>query len=173
MMVDDFLSLPVENQVLQKRLSRLISQPAPLPETAYSEESSTDQRKLTILCLSDNGVNQGCYSLFNWGSNSTAKHRIIESSDLDQASLLAKIWKPDVILLNDPELLNPLALLRELSENETLASLPLVTVSQSTTQAANQVKGLSVFPCLVPTGSLPGSSTLLQVIHVAAGCSQL
>ena len=173
MIVDDFLSLPVESQVLQKRLSRLISQPAPSPETAYSEGSRTEPPKLTIMCLSDNAVNMGCCSLFNWESNSTPKHRIIEASDLEQASLLAKIWKPDVILLNDTELLNPLALLQELSENETLASLPLVTVSQSTTQAANQVKGLSVFPCLVQTGSLPASSTLLQVIQVAAGCSQL
>lgn len=173
MIVDDFLSLPVESLVLQKRLSRLISQPAPSPETPDSEGSISEPPKLTILCLSDNAVNRGCYSLFNWGSNSTPKHRIIEASDLDQASLLAKIWKPDVILLNDTKLLNPLALLQELSENETLASLPLVTVSQSTTQAANQVKGLSVFPCLVPTGSLPASSTLLQVIQVAAGCSQL
>ncbi|MGK7903595.1 MAG: ATP-binding protein [Hormoscilla sp.] len=171
MIVDDFLSLPVESQVLQKRLSRLISQPAPPPEMADSEESISETEKLTVLCLSDNAVNMGCYSLFNWGSNSTPKHRIIEASDLDQASLLAKIWKPDVILLNDTELLNPIALLQDLSENETLASLPLVTVSQSTTQAANQVKGLSVFPCLVPTGSLPASSTLLQVIQVAAGCS--
>ncbi len=158
--VDDVLSLPVESQVLHKQLSRLMGQPAPLPETEY--------RQLTILCLSDDAVNTGCCSLFNWGSNSTPEHRIIEASDLDQASLLAKIWKPDVILLNDTGLLNPLALLQELSENETLASLPLVTVSQSTTQAANQVKGLSVFPCLVPTGSLLASSTLLQVIQMAA-----
>ncbi|MBC6420629.1 MAG: hybrid sensor histidine kinase/response regulator [Hormoscilla sp. SP12CHS1] len=171
--VDEFLSLPVESQVLHKQLSRLMGQLAPslsrgsasstTHETAPPE---TDRRQLTILCLSASAINTGCCNLFNWGSNSTPKHRIIESSDLDQASLLAKIWKPDVILLNDT--LNPLALLQELSENETLASLPLVTVSQSTTQAANQVKGLSVFPCLVQIGSLPASSTLLQVIQVAA-----
>jgi len=172
LIVDDFLSLPVESQVLHKQLSRLMGQPAPslsrgsaIRETALPE---TEYRQLTILCLSDNSVNTGCCSLLNWGSNSTPKHRIIEASDLDQASLLTRIWKPDVLLLNDTGLLNPLALLQELSENKTLASLPLVTVSQSTTQAANQVKGLSVFPCLVPTGSLPASSTLLQVIQVAA-----
>ncbi|MBC6479049.1 MAG: hypothetical protein GDA56_16060 [Hormoscilla sp. GM7CHS1pb] len=173
--VDEFLSLPVESQVLHKQLSRLMGQLA--PSLSRGSASSTthetappeiDRRQLTILCLSASAINTGCCNLFNWGSNSTPQHRIIESSDLDQASLLAKIWKPDIILLNDTGLLNPLALLQELSENETLASLPLITISQSTTQPANQVKGLSVFPCLVQTGSLPASSTLLQVIQVAA-----
>jgi len=167
--VDDVLRLPVESQVLHKQLSRLMGQIAPsLSTTHETAPPEIEYRQLTILCLSDNAVNPGCCSLFNWESNSMPKHRIIEASDLDQASLLTKIWKPDVLLLNDTGLLNPLALLQELSENETLASLPLVTVSQSTTQAANQVKGLSVFPCLVQTGSLPAASTLLQVIQVAA-----
>lgn len=178
--VDDFLSLPVESKVLHKQISQLISQAVASPETASSDpigsannDSGTEPRKLTIMCLSASALDIACCSLFNNDLNSTPRHLVVEASDLEQAEMLAKIWKPDVLLFNDTGLINPLALLQELSEKETLASLPLVTLSQSTTQAANQFKGLSVFPCLVPTGSLPASSTLLQVIQVAAGCGQL
>ncbi len=95
--------------------------------------------------------------------------------DLDQADLLARVWKPDVVLLSDssPELTTNM---QRLSSYDYLASLPIVTLTPAVTEAANRVSGLSVFPCLTsPTVALrtapgqPEVSALLQVIQAAAG----
>lgn len=98
--------------------------------------------------------------------------RIVEVDDLDQAELLTRIWKPNVLLLNDAGLANPLDYLQQLSQHPALASLPIVTLTQETTQAANQVSDLSVFPCLISPDSQSISSTLLQVMQVAAEFAQ-
>ncbi len=103
------------------------------------------------------------------------RHRLLEVDDLDQADLLARVWKPDVVLLSDssPELA---ANMQRLSSYDYLASLPIVTLTPAVTEAANRVGGLSVFPCLTsPTVALrtapgqPEVSALLQVIQAAAG----
>lgn len=116
-------------------------------------------------------ANQAISSLFAWNSSALPghEHRLIEADDLDQAELLARIWKPHVLLLNDAGLSDPLTWFQELSQRSPLATLPLVTLTQATTQAANQFPSLTVFPCLAPSGSLLGATTLLQVIQVAAG----
>ena len=186
-LADGFLSLPIDNQALELQLGYPTSTPP------ASKPRPDPLPRLTILCLSP-GDRQALQptetQTFNLdiGNLCTGElnallgqeHRIVEASDLDQAELLAKIWKPNVVLLNDSQLLDPLVFLQELSEYEVLASLPLVTLTPETTQAANQLmhcempnddedRGLSVFPCLVTPSSLPESSTLLQVLQVAAG----
>ena len=199
MPADGFLSVPVESHALELQIGSAIAPPPASPPL----QNSLPQ--LTILCLSPNNgqllhqTDRDASSaemgnlLCAWELHSLLgqEHRIVEASDLDQAELLAKIWKPNVVLLNDCQLSSPLVFLQELREREILASLPLVTLTPETTQAANQLmrgellggageessgasnaeEGLSVFPCLVPPGSLPESSTLLQVIQVAAGFS--
>jgi hypothetical protein len=50
-----------------------------------------------------------------------------------------------------------------------LKNLPIVTLDVSTTQAANQVTGLSIFPCLTSTENL--DAALLPVLQIAAGRS--
>ncbi|HEY9873581.1 MAG TPA: hypothetical protein V6D12_09085 [Candidatus Obscuribacterales bacterium] len=58
--------------------------------------------------------------------------------------------------------------MQQLSQQTSLAATPLVTMDRQTTEAANQVTGLSVFPCLeAPESNYTGA--LLQVIQVAAG----
>jgi hypothetical protein len=70
-------------------------------------------------------------------------------------------------------------LLEKLSESQSLTSLPLVTLDARTTQAANQIKQLSVFPCLdyengtnskekIENDSGFIASALWQVISLAA-----
>ena len=96
-------------------------------------------------------------------------HRVLEADDLDQAELLARIWQPDVVLL-DGAIRDPLAYLKQLSQHPSLAALPLVTLDAATTLWANQVTGLSVFPCLTPAAVLE-SDALLSVLQIAAGIS--
>jgi len=64
--------------------------------------------------------------------------RILEVDDLEQADLLARIWKPNVLLL-EGKLTDPNAYLTQLSQCPFLASLPLVTLTPEITQAANRV----------------------------------
>jgi len=165
---EGFLSLPVEEPALRRLLADLIG---------HSNASSAKVRSsLTVLWLSpQNSSSQGSALLLN-----PNYCRVLEADDLGQAELVARIWRPDAIVLDGTsQLQNPLAFIEQLSRSRNLGSLPLVTLDSRTTQLANQVKGLSVFPCLAtsspddgetsPTGLMP--SALWQVIQVAAGMS--
>ncbi|NES94152.1 MAG: hybrid sensor histidine kinase/response regulator [Desertifilum sp. SIO1I2] len=177
-LVDDFLSFPIEPQALvQKLRPSLPTSPMPSPQKSSPH--------LTILYLSpvdpdfdaksDRALKKSELDEALTGDFSAIPHgdrRIVEVDDLDQAELLTRIWKPNVLLLNDAGLADPLDYLQQLSQHPALASLPIVTLTQETTQAANQVSDLSVFPCLISPDSQSISSTLLQVMQVAAEFAQ-
>jgi signal transduction histidine kinase/CheY-like chemotaxis protein len=165
---EGFLSLPVTEPALQRLLADLIG----LPDSHAGNVRSS----LTILWLSpQNSSSQGSSLLL-----SPTYCRVLEADDIGQAELVARIWRPDVIVLDGTsQLTNPSAFVQQLSLSRNLGTLPLVTLDPVTTQLANQVKGLSVFPCLA-AGALDGSGTsntplvasaLWQVIQVAAGMS--
>ncbi|MGK7876997.1 MAG: ATP-binding protein [Xenococcaceae cyanobacterium] len=157
-----FLSLPLEERALQEILG--------------SEQLSSQIKSLTILHLHpDLGKTSWVTDMINCKFNlvlgtqsSGLNYRILEADDLEQAEILARVWKIDVVVLDCTVLSEPLTYLRSLSECECLASLPLVTLDAKTTEAANQVRGLSVFPCLVPANE-QNLAKLLQVIQIAAG----
>lgn len=99
------------------------------------------------------------------------QHRVLECDDLEQAELLVKIWKPNAVLLGSSSD-DPTTYVKRLGACPALASLPLITLDQSTTQAANQIPGLFVFPCLLSENALaeqnsPELAKLLQVLQVA------
>jgi hypothetical protein len=96
----------------------------------------------------------------------TLQHRIIEADSLEQAHILARIWEIDAIILDGTNLGNPLAYLLTLQESDLLSSLPLITLDAKTTEAANQIPGLAVFPCLVPPDAR-SIAELIQVIQIA------
>ena len=159
---EGFLSLPVEEPALRRLLDSIVR-----PDANTSKVRSS----LTVLWLSpQNSSSQGSALLLN-----PTYCRVLEADDLGQAELVARIWRPDAIVLDSTsQLQNPLAFIEQLSQSRNLGSLPLVTLDPATTQLANQVKGLSVFPCLAG-GSSDGTglvaSALWQVIQVAAGMS--
>ncbi|MCC3536185.1 MAG: hybrid sensor histidine kinase/response regulator [Microcoleus sp. PH2017_25_DOB_D_A] len=165
---EGFLSLPVEEAALRRLLADSIGRP--------DASTSKVRSSLTVLWLSpQNSSSQGSALLLN-----PNYCRVLEADDLGQAELVARIWRPDAIVLDSTsQLQNPLAFIEQLSLSRNLGSLPLVTLDPVTTQLANQVKGLSVFPCLSggsPEGSETsgtglGASALWQVIQVAAGMS--
>jgi len=159
---EGFLSLPVEEPALRRLLDSIVR-----PDANTRKVRSS----LTVLWLSpQNSSSQGSALLLN-----PTYCRVLEADDLGQAELVARIWRPDAIVLDSTsQLENPLAFIEQLSQSRNLGSLPLVTLDPATTQLANQVKGLSVFPCLAG-GSSDGTglvaSALWQVIQVAAGMS--
>ena len=159
---EGFLSLPVEEPALRRLLDSIVR-----PDANTRKVRSS----LTVLWLSpQNSSSQGSALLLN-----PTYCRVLEADDLGQAELVARIWRPDAIVLDSTsQLENPLAFIEQLSRSRNLGSLPLVTLDPATTQLANQVKGLSVFPCLAG-GSSDGTglvaSALWQVIQVAAGMS--
>lgn len=163
---DGFLSLPVEKVTLQESLYRL------------GERLDPNHRGLTILRLSpersfSNDEASILLTKFDPQINprlANLNYRILSTDDLEQAALLGRVWKPDVLLLDSLGLEDPTGYLHALAQHEYLASLPLIALDAQTTAAANKVSNLSVFPCLIGTHP-QGASALLQVIQIAAGLS--
>lgn len=173
---EGFLSLPITTKALQHVLDQLVGQ---IDRTIAKDSLNS----LTVLHLHisevADAVELGLNS-FKVDLNSLLHPhncRVVEVDDLDQADLLARVWKPDVMLL-DLAVVNPLLYMKQFEQYPFLMSLPIVTLTPKVTQAANQVKGLSVFPYLEPI--LPHSKAesgdisppaLLQVLHLATGIS--
>lgn len=189
---DGFLSLPVKEVALRQQLDDL--------RTAHDPTSPPLRASLTILWLSPAKLATS-KSRSEEGSVLSSQvqaeieplihpatllmppchYRVLEADDLDQAELIARIWQPDVMILESASLVgDPATFVQEFSQRLSLAALPLVTLDQATTQAANLVQGLSVFPYLAAPGVVldggesgvqPMPSALLEVIQVAAGMS--
>ncbi|MDY7013798.1 MAG: response regulator [Cyanobacteriota bacterium] len=163
---DGFLCLPVEKFKLQETLYRL------------GEQTQMHDRGLTILRLNPEGANlddKAALFLAEFDRALLARseklnYRILATDDLEQADSLARVWQPDVLLLDGLGLEDPEAYLRSLQSQNRLATLPLVTLDPKITEAANQIPGLLVFPCLVSTDR-QGMTALLQVIQIATGLS--
>ena len=164
---DGFLSLPVEKKALSQSLAGL------------GEQKGKTKKALTILHLSPelDKIPSGSFELSCDLTDTLSfdhlelNYRILEADDLEQAELLARVWHPDVVLLNSAGIADPFAYLQQFSLHTALTSLPLVTLDHQTTEAANQVTRLSVYPCLAPDNSSK-KAALLQVIQVAAGMSR-
>jgi len=158
---DGFLSLPIQEQELRQNL------------TCLGENQNQTSRSLTILHLSP--VERRSHSStvsskltdFLSLDHSEFDYRVLEADDLEQAELLARVWQPDVVLLDGASTADPFVYLKHFACHTCLSSLPLVTLDHQTTEAANQITGLSVFPCLAPDNQQK-IAALLQVIQVAA-----
>ncbi len=159
---DEFINLPIQSQKLQQILHRFYS-----TTPIFSPESTEIDRYdlLTVLWLVVNPFESSLLT----SSLLQLHHRVIEAEDLEQAELLARIWQPNVVVI-DGAVLEPLNYLRQLNTYPKLKRLPLVTLNAATTQAANQVPGLMVFPCLTTDKDVTINS-LLAVLQVAAGIS--
>ncbi|MDE5111883.1 MAG: ATP-binding protein, partial [Trichodesmium sp. St7_bin2_1] len=177
---NEFLSLPVEQSALEQVLAEFTD--LPLKEQHY--------QKLVILRLIP-----GKYDFQQPTTKGSIyedkflslpiEYRMVEADDLAQANLLAKIWQPNVILIEKiSNSITPVEFIKKLSQYPTLAAIPLVTLDSETTQAANQVKELSVFPCLafekIDNNLIETKldyeyliSAFSQVIYIAAGMSWL
>jgi signal transduction histidine kinase/CheY-like chemotaxis protein len=173
--VEGFVCMPIDQAVLARIFPAIERLPL------------TTQRNLTILCLYPEpevisqsmaqGTNGLDFNLKNWAErdwtnksevSNNYHHRIIEADGLEQAHMLARIWQLDVMVLDGHLIVEPLAYLRSLHKSEYLSTLPLVTLDARTTEAANQIDGLNVYPCLLPA-ECRSIADLMQVIQIAAG----
>ncbi|OCQ95542.1 hypothetical protein BCD67_09945 [Oscillatoriales cyanobacterium USR001] len=172
---EGFLSLPVKESALLGQLQKLLRQSQSPPKVSQSQPKiDLPKNSLTVLLLSPLNKTFHAASFLIHPSYC----QVLEADDLDQAELLARIWHPNVMVLeNVSQFENHATFIEELSRSS-LISIPLVTLDPITTQLANQVKGLSVFPCLAPSdrsavGELNTSgliaSALWQVIQAAIG----
>ncbi|BBA78900.1 two-component sensor histidine kinase [cyanobacterium endosymbiont of Rhopalodia gibberula] len=159
---DGFVSVPLDSSVLKTILGKV----NPLKKIS--------DRALTLLSLCPNCPDSKTKfvlcSPLDWTSTdlpSQFNHRILEGDNLEQAQILANIWQVDVVVLDGRCLDDPTDYVQSLSEQPRLAELPLVTLDLKTTEAANQVKNLSVFPCLIPRNK-QNTQQLWQVISIAA-----
>lgn len=165
---DSFLSLPIESDVLQRCLLRLIH--------SVATDPSVPEAGLTVLHLYEGSPS------FTLVSN---QHhcRVLEVDDLEQADLLARVWKPDVVLI-DQYPPDPHSFMQKVSQTTSLSELPLITLSTELTQAGNQIPGLSVYPYLAmlsvhqnpgeansgePIKLQPNISELMEILQLAAG----
>ncbi len=168
---DDCLSSPISHQLLIDALAKLPTPAAIVPVHTHkphvivylSPAESDTSRTLKLNHL----LHQ-----YNF--------RVLESHNLEQAEMLAKVWKAQVVVLNQNPL-SPSAYLSQFVTFPYLASLPLITLDEATTQAANQMPDLAVFPCLVEWNPpqpnarqirvAPEAFTenLLQAVEVAIG----
>jgi signal transduction histidine kinase/CheY-like chemotaxis protein len=166
---DDFLTLPVEASWLQQSLLRL------------TKSTKNENQSLAILHLTAPYRWEAMVSqeeeLFSSASEplhtlvSQLNYRVLEADDLEQADFLARVWQPDAIVFDAVGIEEPVDYLQQLSHSQHLGKLPIVTLGERATQAGQQIKTLSVFPCLSAASdrSMRTTSNLLQVIQVAAG----
>ena len=158
---DEFLSLPIQQLALQQILTRFCS-----PLSCYTSNLNwASDRPLIILHLVNSlcSISGDTPELLHLNPDSALNYRVLEADDLEQAELLARVWQPDVVLL-DP--ISEPIYLQQLSQCPSLATLPCVTLDAATMQAA-QTMGLSAFPYLPSTKVDPDA--LLSVLQIAAG----
>ena len=161
---DGFLSLPTQLTALEKTLERLVSPPV--------SETPDPLSSLTVLhlrgqCL-DATLKETTAPLPLTQLLYPHQCRILEVDDVEQAELLTRVWKPDVMLLDGsfPDLQ---ALMTRLSKLPFVAELPLVTLNPMLTEAALEEPNLKVFPWIASDRIHSEAATLQQVIQLAVG----
>lgn len=139
--------------------------------SSNSNQDYCPGKKLTMLrlCLTNGGssLNDSEIDFLFDDPSVSFCHHIIEADSIEQAHMLARIWQIDTIIWDNGHLELPLEYLRSLSSFPSLAQIPIVTLDEKTTAAANQFDNLNVFPCLVPINE-QNIAELMQIIQSAA-----
>jgi signal transduction histidine kinase/DNA-binding response OmpR family regulator len=175
---DDFLQLPVVHQELARTLDQLVGSP---PLSPIGAAATTHP---LILCLSwpqreshdlpstvghhQSSDLDSLAELHRWLQEH--HYRVIEAYDLEQADLLARVWKPQVVVVMGP-VEEPRAYLAQLTQHTALSALPLVMLDARLTQVASQFPDVMAFSCQMTEEGwswTDGSASLLQAIRTAA-----
>ncbi|MFN9671699.1 MAG: ATP-binding protein, partial [Microcystis sp.] len=153
---DSFLVPPITSAALQACLNLTVS-----PVSSRKRRTAP-----TLLRLHGHyAPNFSDLSSFSWIWNNQLvreNYRFIEADSCEQAELLATVWGVDAILIDSSIAEDLYSYLQTLSESQTLANLPLVTLDVAVTEVANQIPGLAVFPCLAP----PTENRIEQLLKV-------
>lgn len=162
---DSWLSPPYSLE----SLSQILQQPRTTKDTPTSVTRSLTILHLfpTVEHLSQPGsIPKFPFDLALISQLSPFNHRILEADDLEQAEMLTQVWEVDVVVLDGRELNPAQDYLIALSQCPRLATLPLVILDLTTAEMANQVRGLTVFPCLLAAEN-PPLERFWQVLQMA------
>ena len=159
-LIEESLIFPCSKTTLAKLFTSLI--PA----------SSSLKRNLTVLRLSLEKNRTLSFDNFalDWvfqDHSFSLAHHIVEADSIEQANLLAKIWNFDVIIWDGATLNSSQKHFELFAELDTLARIPIITLDTESTEAANNISNLKVFPCLLPANER-SIDQLTQVIQIAA-----
>ncbi|HIK28896.1 MAG: ATP-binding protein [Oscillatoriaceae bacterium SKW80] len=172
---DGFLSLPVQPEALQAKLANLEEPPlvravSPIVlRLNVSSHKQEENRKKDNINSAQSAELSELMAQFN-SLLHRHHYRVLEADDLEEAELLARVWQPNVVLLNSVGGLKaPVSFFKKLSQYSSLASVPLVTLEEEIARAANQVRGLSVFYGFWKPGNKAAPSALLRVLQIATG----
>ena len=165
---DGFLSQPTQIMALEQTLERLVRPVSELPDPLSSitvlhlRGQLPDEPPVQAASLEPAHPMPLAQLLY------PHQCRILEVDDLEQAELLTRVWKPDVVLLDGsfPDLQD---LMARLSKLPFLAELPLVTLTPMLTEAALEEPNLKVFPGTASDRAYSEAATLQQVIQLAVG----
>ncbi|MGL5943116.1 MAG: sensor histidine kinase [Waterburya sp.] len=189
LMIATYLAEALNGEVISTNLASNCQLTLLLPASssqlvANLNPTVTTKQNFTILCLypepevinsvldqhRDLDFNLKSWIEQDWSNNSEQQpehcYRVIEADGLEQAHMLARIWHLDAIVIDGYHIADPTKYLRSLQESEYLSNLPLITLDTRTTEAANQIPGLSVYPCLLPA-ECRSVKDLIQVIQIA------
>jgi signal transduction histidine kinase/ActR/RegA family two-component response regulator len=175
--VDGFLTVPIDPTALSQLLGQLVTT-TPSTQECYPH--------LTILHLvapnafMDSLLRPTAIGLSDMDPASIDFNhllhpyncRVLEVDDVEQADILSRVWKPDVVLLSD-SVESSNTYLSHISRCPYLSTLPMITLTPELTQAANQHPQLSIFPCLAPAAMVDAVNhgyripALLEAIRVA------
>lgn len=159
---DGFVTLPIEKKALQTVLEQLAFRTASFLKNVTILRLYPYAKPANYNPLMD----QTALDLLFNGQYSQLNYRLLEADSLEQAEIMASVWKIDVVILDDLVTEDPIAYLTALSYCESLSAIPLITMDATVTAAANQINNLSVFPCLIPQ-SENQVEQLLEVIQIA------
>lgn len=169
---DSFLTLPVQVSQLQNVFDRL-------QEPEELNESLNNLQGITALYLGADLTltNPAAYPTSLSGQLNQLLHthhcHVLEADDLDQAEMLARVWKPNVLLIGTLAV-DPLVYLQQLSDHEFLSTLPIVPLKPEFATFADQVPQLRLFPYQANAIATPvavhlDGKALLRTIQTAVG----
>lgn len=168
---DRFLTLPVQSELLQNVFDRL-------EEVEEPSDNLNDLQGITALYLGADLTltNPAAYPTSLSGQLNNLLHthhcHVLEADDLDQAEMLARVWKPNVLLIGTVSI-DPLTYLQQLSDHEFLATLPIVPLMPEFVFFADQVPNLRLFPYqtdAIATAAVQlDGKALLRTIQTAVG----
>ncbi len=157
---DGFLGQPIDPEALRQYLPKLeLSQDTISVLVLTGEDTSGSNIWGDLLAMAIDSRHSQC--------------QLLEVSELEQAELLAQVWRPDVLLLNHHGIEDLSSYCQKLANYPSLAKMPIVTLDYESTTIANQCQGLSIFPCLAAEECLLNpqidcAKSLMGVIRVAS-----
>ncbi len=166
---DGFLQIPIQIEPLRQVVGQLLTR-----QTQVTAPVEQPPRLLTLLrlCLTDFHLSPAAID-FNELLQGY-HYRLLEADNVEQAELLARIWNPELIIL-DGSPSNWLTFLQQLRHHTMLATRPLITLDGLAQAAAHQVPGLTVFtrPLMPETDQVLAPQDIqtawLRLIQLAIG----